>query len=381
MADGGGTHDERQSAAPRGVLGRIERAWRGRVRPWLAGGRVTIEPYVGYGRDRTLRARGRVLVDPGITPALPGQRALATLRAVLRRFRSAEVPGARVEVHLVAAGEDAPRARAEATSNDEGYLDVRLTSDRPLDPGWHELRFELHAPAPRDGSVRTVTGWALVPDPQAPLAVLSDLDDTVLITGATSLREVLVRTLLHDVHEREVVPGTPEFYRALADRGAPLIYVSSSPWNLHTPIVRLLELNGLPRGPLILRDWGFGGERGHAGHKTSEIERVLADLPGVPFLLLGDSGQQDPEIYAALARRYPERVAGVIVRHVGTLARAEEVRGLADGAGAPFYLVADLAEAARVAERHGWIAADGRRASEAAVRDAIPPTGSGRDRG
>jgi phosphatidate phosphatase APP1 len=381
MADGDGERDERPGAPPRGVLRRIERAWRGRVRPWLAGGRVTIEPYLGYGRERTVRARGRVLVDPGIEPARPGQRAFATLRAAVRRFRSAEVPGARVEVHLVAEGANAPRARAEATSDEEGYLDVRLSSDRPLDPGWHELRFELHAPVPRGGSVRAVTGWALVPDPEAPLAVISDLDDTVLITGATRIREVLVRTLLHDVHEREVVPGTPEFYRALAGRGAPLIYVSSSPWNLHAPIARLLELNGLPRGPLILRDWGFGGERGHAGHKTSEIARVLADLPGVPFLLLGDSGQQDPEIYAELARRHPDRVAGVILRHVGTLARAEQVRGLADGAGAPFHLVADLAEAARVAERHGWIGTDDRRACEAAVRDAIPPTAVGRGHG
>jgi phosphatidate phosphatase APP1 len=381
MADGDGERDARNSAPTRGILRRIERTWRRRVRPWLAGGRVTVEPYLGYGRGRTLRARGRVLVDPGIVPARPGQPALATLRAAVRRFRSAEIPGARVEVQLVAPGADGPRARAEATSDEEGYLDVRLTSDRPLDPGWHELRFELHEPAPRDGSVRSVTGWALVPDPEAPLAVLSDLDDTVLITGATRLREVLVRTLLHDVHEREVVPGTPEFYRALADRGAPLIYVSSSPWNLHAPIARLLELNGLPRGPLILRDWGFGGERGHAGHKTSEIERVLADLPGVPFLLLGDSGQQDPEIYAALARRHPDRVAGVILRHVGDVARAEEVRGLADGAGAPFHLVTDFAEVAQVAERHGWIGADDRRACEAAVRDAIPPTAPDRGRG
>lgn len=381
MAVGGGEPNEPPSAPARGVLGRLERAWRGRVRPWLAGGRVTIEPYLGYGRERTLRARGRVLVDPGIAPARPGQTALATLRAAVRRFRSAEVPGARVEVDLVAEGTDAPRARAEATSDGEGYLDVRLTSDRPLEPGWHELRFELHEPAARDGAVRSVTGWALVADPEAPLAVLSDLDDTVLITGATRPREVLVRTLLHDVHEREVVPGTPEFYRALAGRGAPMIYVSSSPWNLHAPIARLLELNGLPRGPLILRDWGFGGERGHAGHKTSEIERVLADLPGVPFLLLGDSGQQDPEIYAALARRHPDRVAGVILRHVGTPARAEEVRGLGDGAAAPFHLVPDLAEAARLAERHGWIGADDRRACEAAVRDAIPPTAPGGGRG
>src|SRR6056297_824151 len=136
MADGG-EPDGRARAPARGVLGRIERAWRRRVRPWLAGGRVPVEPYLGYGRERMLRARGRVLVDPGIAPARPGQTALATLRAGVRRFRSAEVPGARVEVRLVAQGPDAPQACAEAISDDEGYLDVRLTSDRPLASGWH----------------------------------------------------------------------------------------------------------------------------------------------------------------------------------------------------------------------------------------------------
>jgi phosphatidate phosphatase APP1 len=354
--------------------GRLVRLWRRRVRPWLAGGRIAVEPYVGYGRDRGLRARGRVLVDPGVAPAEPGQPALATLRSAWRRFRSAEIPFARVEVALAAQDPEGPRARVEAAADGEGYLDVRLLADRPLAPGWHALRFRLLDPAPRGMRGGTATGYALVPAEDAPLGVLSDLDDTVLITGATRLGEVLVRTLLHDVHQREVVAGAPELYRALTARGAPLIYVSSSPWNLHAPLQRLLALRGMPRGPLILRDWGLGGERGHAGHKLREIETVLADLPGTAFLLLGDSGQQDPEIYAELADRRPERVAGVLLRHVGDARRAADVRALAERAEVPFHLVSDLAAAARLAEAHGWIDAAGRRACEAAVRHAVPPT-------
>jgi phosphatidate phosphatase APP1 len=213
-----------------------------------------------------------------------------------------------------------------------------------------------------------------VPAADAPFGVVSDLDDTVLITGATRLRELLVRSLLHDVHERELVPGAPELYRALTEGGAPLIYVSSSPWNLHAPLQRLLALHGMPRGPLILRDWGLGGERGHAGHKRREIEAVLDDLPGTAFVLLGDTGQQDPGIYAQLAERRPERVAGVLLRHVGDERRAAEVRALGERAQVPFHLVPDLGAAARLAEAHGWIDAAGRRACEAAVRDAVPPT-------
>jgi phosphatidate phosphatase APP1 len=370
--DGGSAAAGRDGSRGRG--GRLVRLWRRRVRPWLAAGRVTVEPYLGYGRDRRLRARGRVLVDPGVAPAEPGQPALETLRAAWRRFRSAEIPGARVEVALAAEGPDAPRARARAIADEEGYLDVRLVADRPLAPGWHALRFRLLDPAPRGGAGGEVLGEVLVPARDAPLGVLSDLDDTVLITGATRLRELLVRSLLHDVHQREVVPGAPELYRALTAGGAPLIYVSSSPWNLHAPLQRLLRLRGMPRGPLILRDWGLGGERGHAGHKRREIETVLDDLPGTAFVLLGDSGQQDPDIYAELAERRPDRVAGVLLRHVGDARRAEEVRALAERADVPFELVDDLAEAARSAEAHGWIDGAGRRACEAAVRDAVPPT-------
>lgn len=193
---------------------------------------------------------------------------------------------------------------------------------------------------------------------------------------------MLRRTLLEDVHERLPFAGAAALYGAFAAAGAPTFYVSSSPWNLHAPLLAFLRLNGLPRGPLALRDWGLAapGARGagHAGHKGREIEAILSAVPGLAFVLIGDSGQEDPEIYAELARTRPDRVRGVLIRHVAGARRAAEVRALAREAreaGVPFALVADSAEAARVAEAEGWIDAAGRRATEAACAEAGPAGG------
>ncbi len=377
-------------------LGRRLDAARRRLRPSRRSERATVEPYLGYGDGRTVRVRGRALLDPGIDAAPPGQSWLATLRVAWRRFDSAELPFARVRVAVgpAARGDGPVAGEREIVADEEGHLDAVLVPPEPLAPGWAPVRFVLLEPAPRDDRTATVRGEALVPGADAPFGVISDIDDTVLVTGATRLREVLRRTLLEDVHERLPFPGAPALYRAFAAQGAPTFYVSSSPWNLHAPLLRFLRLNGLPVGPLALRDWGLTppdeGGRGHAGHKGREIAAILASFPRLAFVLVGDSGQEDPEIYAALARERPGRIRGVLIRHVAGAGRAtvvEELAASARRAGVPFALVRDSAEAARRAEAEGWIDADARRACEAACAaaerggdDEGPPTDAPQER-
>ncbi len=211
--------------------------------------------------------------------------------------------------------------------------------------------------------------------------MISDVDDTVLVSDATRLVQLLRWTLLQNVHERLPFPAVAELYRAFADAGAPLFYVSSSPWNLYVPLSRFFELNGVPTGPLMLRDWGLELDeragRGHAGHKLAEIEAILDACPRLRFVLIGDSGQEDPEIYARLAEARPGRVAGVLIRHVAGPERATRVDELARAsraAGVPFERVDDSAQAARVAAAAGWIDERTRAAVQVASdRDATDP--------
>jgi phosphatidate phosphatase APP1 len=175
-----------------------------------------------------------------------------------------------------------------------------------------------------------------------------------------------VRTFTGSELTRTPLPGAPELYRALArgasgDDGNPVFYVSSSPWNLHGFLRSFLELRGFPLGPLLLRDFlGTGEHRTHATGKLAGIEEVLSAHPQLRFVLLGDSGQHDPEIYAEAVRRWPGRILAVYIREVrldpldGRVERVEA--GWDDSV--PFVLAADSAAIARHAAGIGLIGPD-----------------------
>jgi phosphatidate phosphatase APP1 len=175
-----------------------------------------------------------------------------------------------------------------------------------------------------------------------------------------------VRTFTGSELTRTAMQGAPELYRALA-RGRsgsddnPVFYVSSSPWNLHGFLAAFLEHRDFPLGPLLLRDLlGTGERRTHATGKLASIKEILEVHPELRFVLLGDSGQHDPEIYAEAVRLYPGRILAVYIREVRLDpldGRVETVRESWDET-VPFVLAADSAAIARHAAELGLIGAD-----------------------
>jgi phosphatidate phosphatase APP1 len=201
------------------------------------------------------------------------------------------------------------------------------------------------------------------------MLVISDIDDTVVQTGATHWLRAARGALLGNAYTRLPFPGVAAFYRALragADGRAanPFFYVSSSPWNLYDVLAQLIELHGIPAGPLLLRDWGLSREArpfGHRTHKLAAIRAVAETFPELPLMLIGDSGQEDPEIYHEVVGLFPGRVAAIYIRNVSPGAdRVEAIRALAEkvlAAGSALVLAEDTVAAARHAAAHGWIAA------------------------
>jgi phosphatidate phosphatase APP1 len=126
---------------------------------------------------------------------------------------------------------------------------------------------------------------------------------------------------MSNARTRKPFEGVAAFYRALhqgasGSEGNPIFYVSKSPWNLYVPLVEFLELQGIPAGPLLLRDYGkhllFAPDR----HKEHGIARILATYPKLKFVLIGDSGEEDPEIYSEIVRRFPDRIRVIYIRSV-----------------------------------------------------------------
>ena len=170
--------------------------------------------------------------------------------------------------------------------------------------------------------------------------MISDIDDTVLQSDATHLLRMARNVFLGNAHTRLPFPGVAALYRAMfsgvsGSEMNPLFYVSSSPWNLYDLLSHFFNLQGIPVGPVLhLRDWGVNENEilplKHRNYKIDTIRKIIDFFPYLPFVLIGDSGQEDPEIYAELVREYPNRALAVYIRNVSRdLKRPEEVRKLA----------------------------------------------------
>jgi len=154
---------------------------------------------------------------------------------------------------------------------------------------------------------------------EAGLSVVSDIDDTIKVTNVANRRELLANTLLR---EFVAVDGMAEIYRCWRQEGAAFHYVSASPWQLASCLGGFLRGCDLPEGSMHLKLFrlkdstplGRLPSRKHS--KRRIIEQILADFPARRFLLVGDSGERDPELYAAIARRHPHQVTAVAIRKV-----------------------------------------------------------------
>jgi phosphatidate phosphatase APP1 len=337
-----------------------------------------IQPFRGYGRRDRLWLMGRVLREPRIPASAAGDPLWRILLAAWRRFESDEVPGARVRA--TAAG-----ASVDLEADEEGYFSGWLEPRRPLPAGKRSVEVELELLDAPAGSAVRATGEVLLAPATARFAVVSDIDDTVVPTEAGRLLRMARNTLLHNAHSRVPFPGVAAFYGALAaGRGAegnPFLYVSSGPWNLYDLLLEAFRLHGMPPGAVVLRDWGLSAEgllpTRHRHHKLAAIRQALEVWSELPFLLVGDSGQQDPEIYREVAGDHPERVLAVYIRNVSRdLARPAAIGRLAAEvaeAGGTLLLAPTAWELASHAAERGWITADSLPAVAAALAAAGGP--------
>jgi phosphatidate phosphatase APP1 len=275
---------------------------------------LMIVPYAGYGTSTRLLLSGRVLRDEGLMAHGDAGTAWKNLVELYKRLASNEIPGARVRVRF-------RDIEQEVVSDNEGYFSVEIPLSRPLEvSGWHMVSLVLVD----GGTTVSAEGQVLVPPASARFGVISDIDDTVVWTNVTNKLRMLLMLTRSNAYTRKPFKGVAAFYRALRDgaggnEGNPVFYVSSSPWNLYTPLVEFMRVQGIPRGPLFLKDFGdhtIFASRDHHTHKLASIEQILQAYPHLPFVLIGDSGEQDPEIYSEVVKRYPERIRVIYIRNV-----------------------------------------------------------------
>lgn len=335
-------------------------AWRRRVLKRLGAARpLRVLPYRGWGTPSRAVIKGRVLEDRFVRPPQQRHTLVGSAIASYKRYATHEIPGARVAAHWGG-------KRWEGTTDEEGFLELWVEPPEGTRSGWHMVELELLSPDP-EGAAR-VSAPVLVAGASAEYGVISDIDDTVIATDVTNLLKRAWALFLTEHRTRLPFEGVDAFYKALHEghgtrAGNPIFYVSSSPWNLYEHLDEFLALHRIPSGPLLLRDWGisrhgFAPGGGH-GHKRDKIRGVLNELTHLPFILIGDSGQEDAEHYRAVVREYPGRVRCVYIRNVPSrTGRAEQLKRIGEEireAGSELVVVDDTVTAARHAAQRGWI--------------------------
>ncbi len=322
---------------------------------------VMIMPYLGFGNDREIFFPGRVLRDRGIGISQIDDSRWRNFIKMYKRFFTWSIP----EVNIKA---EFHGAEHFAKTDEEGYFQFRITvlPHEPFSSPWQEVKLELMDQILRNQNNIIATNQVFIPSTNVEYGVISDIDDTIVPTGATRLWEMLKTTFLGNAHSRIPFPGVSAFYNALALGSAgrannPFFYISSSPWNLYDFLMEFMMVHHIPKGPLMLRDIGLSRENfisgSHFEHKLTQVERIFEIVHDIPFILIGDSGQHDAEIYLQVIKDYPGRVKMIYIRDVAP-AKHDKMVNYAEKAfqlGVDMMLVNDTLEAARHAVSKGWI--------------------------
>ena len=293
-----------------------------------------IEPYGGHAGPRGVVVRGRVLDNPVATEAVDGEGVRAAVLRSVRHFLTDELPG--VPLRITVGG-----AAVETVTDAEGYFLATVPSTDALDSPWSRGTVELRADYRGVRPPRTASFAVRVPSADARFGVVSDIDDTILRTGVQRVSRMIVQTFTGSSLTRTAFPGAVELYQDLAAGTNPVFYVSSSPWNLHSFLLNFLRHRGFPLGPVLLRDL-LGTWQGRE-QKQDRIREILDFHPDLSFVLIGDSGERDPEVYADIVHAYPGRILAVYIREVRLDPGDGRVEKVSDawGPDVPFVLAAD----------------------------------------
>ncbi|SDN18716.1 Phosphatidate phosphatase APP1 [Vreelandella arcis] len=339
-------------------------------------GGMMVHPYRGYGSQREVFVMGRVFRQLALGRAIPRRGIFRDTADVARRiFRRGF---ANAEVELVLGGN-----QLCVTTDRDGYFDVHLPISHalPIDVSWHVADIKVKAEGQR--SVNTQVE-IYVPPPEADLLVISDIDDTVMFTGVAEKLKMLYRLFVHKPHRRTAFPGVASLYQALHRGGSdkaerPILYVSRGPWAIYEMLETFFQLNRIPVGPILfLREWGLSlrhpWPRRAEAHKRELIDRMLTLFDDLPCILIGDSGQHDPEVYSDVVRDYPGRIKAIYIRRIDRdPAREQAIQNLRNqlaDTDCQLVLAADSVLIAEHAHVEGYISARGLQAVKRDVKES-----------
>ena len=312
--------------------------------------------YRGFGNATGAHVFGRVVEKLGVSVSTDKDSLFRNLLNTWRRADSDPLGFSDVKIRY---GD----AVIDCKTDDEGFFRGWLEAGGNGGGEWKSFDAELvHSMS------ATGTGEVLVPPDTAKFCVVSDIDDTVIQSRVSNFLQAARTVMLGNARTRLPFPGVAAFYEALRNGKSgnernPIFYVSSSPWNIYDVITEFMDLQKVPKGPLMLRDWDIRlsalSSARHFDHKGVAIRSLIELYPDKQFILIGDTSQHDPEIYRQIVGEFPNRVMAIYIRDVNRNAeRKASITKLAEevlAAGSTLVLAEDTLGAAKHAVEQGWI--------------------------
>ncbi|WP_170234403.1 App1 family protein [Bizionia saleffrena] len=297
---------------------------------------LQIIAFQSYGTNTHFYLKGRALEDENIN--LENKTWINLLINSYKRLEVDEVRNTTLDIKL-------PNGKIlKTTTDNKGYFKVKaelvglesLTNSEgwlPCQVSYSDVNIKRNIQ-----NKNSFPAEILIPSSQANFGVASDIDDTILHTGVVSFLKwrLIINSIFKSALARIPLEGAPEFYHLLhrgisGDEANPIFYVSHSPWNLYRYLKLFLKQNDFPKGPILLRNFDSLFKKktiDEKPQKQKEIVNLLETYPNLPFILIGDSGEHDPDIYIEIAELYPDRIKAIYLRSVNHNKRMERVRGL-----------------------------------------------------
>ncbi|MBF8150221.1 DUF2183 domain-containing protein [Winogradskyella sp. F6397] len=331
---------------------------------WLKKDPFQIIAFQSYGTNSHFYARGRALEDESID--LEARNTWRLLVNSWKRFETDEVKNVGLDLKLP------NNTIIKATTDRKGYfiVEANLQDLKTLtnDEGW--LSFELSF---NDVTIKRniqnqnrFPGELLIPSSKAQFGVASDIDDTILQTGVVSWLKwrLIYNSIFKSVKSRMPLEGSVDLFQRLhrgfsGKNANPIFYVSHSPWNFYRYLELFLKQNNFPKGPILLRSVSEAlkkKQEGEKPQKQKEILNILKTYPKLPFILIGDSGEHDPDIYIEIAEMFPDRILAIYLRSVKHKKKMLRVRSLVKNfKTTPMMLIDNSQQAIEHARKHGFI--------------------------
>ncbi|WP_247234729.1 App1 family protein [Telluribacter sp. SYSU D00476] len=293
---------------------------------------VELKLYRGYANPNELVVFGHAFRRYPSAKDLYDRKGFKYINSILQLFTIKTIANARVILHY---GD----MTVETRTLSDGFFEFNIPLQKPLDCGWHTYEVSIDHQLEGNHYNFTRTGEFLVPYEGA-YTIISDIDDTFLISYSGHLLKKLYVMLTKNVESRMPFEDVVKHYRLLSfagrdkstTEGNTFFFVSSSEWNLYEFIVRFTHFNGLPKAVLKLKsvkdslgDFLMTG-RGSHDHKERKIRNIIKFYPHLKFILLGDDSQRDPHIYEVICKTFPMSIQAVFIRQTGSSQNHEALR-------------------------------------------------------